>query len=192
MIYCAFGLFRVVSTLQKSRSILDRLRATQSTSHLQREYCKWALTRRDLEMTFSTIFRSCFIGLCLVLEPSISSSAKKRNNRGSSLNSLFSNTGGGENKVRQTNKQLRWHLKNHVSAKLACLNDFFADNFQKSFRFLHDFFPLFQLPIGFHLKRMKINEQLEFRTSSLQSVLWCIFKSGWIRKACLHCLTTII
>lgn len=50
-------------------------------------------TKSDLEMTFSTIFRSCFMGLCLVLEPSISSSAKNRNNKGSSLNSLFSNTG---------------------------------------------------------------------------------------------------
>lgn len=49
-------------------------------------------TKSDLEMTFSTIFRSCFMGLCLVLEPSISSSAKNRNNKGSSLNSLFSNT----------------------------------------------------------------------------------------------------
>lgn len=32
------------------------------------------------------------MGLCLVLDPSISSSAKNRNNKGSSLNSLFSNT----------------------------------------------------------------------------------------------------
>lgn len=51
-----------------------------------------SLTSSDLAMTFSTIFRSCFMGLCLVLEPSISSSAKKRNRRGSSLNSLFSKT----------------------------------------------------------------------------------------------------
>lgn len=51
-----------------------------------------SLTSSDLAMIFSTIFRSCFIGLCLVLEPSISSSAKKRNRRGSSLNSLFSKT----------------------------------------------------------------------------------------------------
>lgn len=57
-----------------------------------RNYSHSSLTSRDLAMTFSTIFRSCFMGLCLVFEPSISSSAKKRNRRGSSLNSLFSRT----------------------------------------------------------------------------------------------------
>lgn len=44
------------------------------------------------------------MGLCLVLEPSISSSAKKRNSNGSSLNSLFSNTKGGDN-VMNVNEQ---------------------------------------------------------------------------------------
>lgn len=66
-------------------------------SSIRRRDC--TLARRHLAMTFSTIFRSCFMGLCLVLEPSISSSAKKRKSSGSSLNSLFSKTEGIRRKV---------------------------------------------------------------------------------------------
>lgn len=50
------------------------------------------LTNNDLAITFSTTFKSCFISRCFIFDPSISSSAKKRKSRGSSLNSLFSRT----------------------------------------------------------------------------------------------------
>lgn len=49
------------------------------------------------------------MGLCLVLEPSISSSAKKRNSKGSSLNSLFSNTEGGEDTAMNVNLSLHYN-----------------------------------------------------------------------------------